>query len=342
MPSDKRWRALPTSSDSGLLGATYATWVTESLDVSMADKITLALTYRHGDAGAPATVLSIRPTYGDRAEDYFAPDFGADAVWTLDTSGLSHGDIIRRVVTLDVEGRSVLVLEAMADVVTDRPYLDARVILDRGLPTEARAAARPAIPSWADLDPTTYPDDPASEDDWGLYFGGPTVIPGGLDFSGGNVGAFRPTGIPGAYSGLVPFTVYLDITPTAGDLSGNATPWSARVAASFTHRIYGQFIGSEVRIGVQATSWSIADTIGAGITAGQRHRIAFEFASTTELTVYVDGIKHGPTTVAARDPGVLAEAWAGLFIGTGSYVNSVIHRLRFCAGPYDPLGFTGP
>lgn len=135
---------------------------------------------------------------------------------------------------------------------------------------------------------------------------------GSSQYSGGGGG--------GAYgldfSAAVPFTVYLVVTPRGSDITGQKVLWSANQDAA--NRIYGRYAtGGEIQITMQQTSYSALNSSGLGLSTGTAYVMAFEFSSTTELKVYVNGSEAVSGTVVARDPGVLYGWWTHFLVGSG-------------------------
>ena len=142
MSSDKNFGAV-TPADTTALTATYgsnsAGWTTPGIDVSGMDFLQLELSYTHKDSGTPAASLSLQPMFGERTEtdlDNYSPELedptasGAltDLAKTVDVSGLSDDDVLRRVLRIDTRGASMLRLAAKVDDATDSPTLTCRYL----------------------------------------------------------------------------------------------------------------------------------------------------------------------------------------------------------------------
>jgi hypothetical protein len=200
---------------------------------------------------------------------------------------------------------------------------------------QGNGAPAPPSPSslLADFDPTRHREDRAGGG-WTGTIPSPVAHAYTFDGSSNYAAATSPPVVD--HSAAVPYTVYAVVRPSAADVAGTTTLCSSGIDGSNYWTV--QYRPSGVlRILVAAGGLFSLNDATPSLVAGTTYVLAFEFASLTELNIWVDGVED-TATVTSRDPGNLLDfSW-----GRGSplsqspfYSSNTLLRGLVYSGAYD-------
>ena len=170
----------------------------------------------------------------------------------------------------------------------------------------------------ADLNPLNYPSDRGAGSGWTTAaqptLGGAYPLSLTFDGSSNYVAATSPPVVD--HSAAVPYTIYAVVRPSAADVANTTTICSVGVDGFNYWAVQYRPSGVLRIIIVEAGSYSLNDATPS-LQAGTTYVLAFEFASLTEINIWVDGVED-TATVTSRDPGNLLDfSW-----GRGSPLSS--------------------
>lgn len=202
---------------------------------------------------------------------------------------------------------------------------------------QGNGAPAPPSPSTllADFDPTRHREDRAGGGWTGTI---PSPVAHAYTFDGTTNYAAASSPPVVDHSAAVPYTVYAVVRPSADDVAGTGgarTICSTSVEGSSGDFWATYFIVGGLRLLVAAGAVASLNDKAVTLVEGQTYVIAFEFASLTELNIWVDGVED-TATVTSRDPGDFnAFSWGKRAAGTAFYSSPTLLRGLVYSEAYD-------